>query len=308
MKRYLLVGIALLFVSANASLKEDFAKMDLEEEQLLSDMRKSAALTGEEYDEEETVVPEKSVELEKVEEEEVVPSSPEENSAQMAASLDAVTSEPKRVDDEEGNAWMQSEAYKMAVEEAQKVADTEEALKAEIVAKEAEIKQVKAEEAVKAQREAEKLEVEAYEKQRAEKLAKEAAEKAELEQKQLAQKALEEEALKKESASKEEAVSAALDVNISRELEVKTQAAEEEYENAIKEMNTEKLAKEAAQKSELENTQVAQKALEKEKEAASKKIVVSSALDVNISRELEVKTQAAEEEYENAIKEMNEEG
>ncbi len=32
MKRYLLVGIAVLFVSANASLIEDFAQMDQEQE------------------------------------------------------------------------------------------------------------------------------------------------------------------------------------------------------------------------------------------------------------------------------------
>ena len=41
MKRYLLVAITLLFVCANASLKEDFARMDLEQDQLLSDMRSS---------------------------------------------------------------------------------------------------------------------------------------------------------------------------------------------------------------------------------------------------------------------------
>ena len=55
----------------------------------------------------------------------------------------------------------------------------------------------------------------------------------------MAKKALEEEALKKESTSKEKNVSAVHDVNISRELEVKTQAADEEYENAIKEMSEE---------------------------------------------------------------------
>lgn len=264
MKRYLLVGIALLFVSANASLKEDFAQMDLAEEQLLSDMRKSAALTGEEDDVEETVAPEKEPEPEKIEKEEVVPSSPEENSAIMAASLDAVTSESKSVDEEDDaearlaairqreaeEAREKEEAQKAALEEAKKLEAKKqeeqkaEALKAEIVAKEAEINKAKAaEEAARAQREAEKREVEAYEKQRAEKLAQEAAEKAELEKKQLAQKALDEAAAKEESMQKasteetKEVVMAAGDVNISRELEEKTEAANEEYEKAIKEMN-----------------------------------------------------------------------
>lgn len=269
MKRYLLVGIALLFVSANASLKEDFAQMDLEEEQLLSDMRKSAAMMGEEDEIEETVVSKKAIEPEKVEE--VTPSTPEENSAVMAASLDAVTSESESVDEEDDSkarldamrqrvveearkkeevqkaaaeeAKKQEEAKRAAQEEAKKIeAQREEekkaeALKAEIASKEAEIKKVKAAEAAaKAQREEEKREVEAYEKQRAEKLAKEAAEKAELEKVQLAQKSLEEEKI---AASKAEAISPEFDVNVSRELAVKTQAADEEYKNAIKEMSEE---------------------------------------------------------------------
>ncbi len=83
MKRYLLVGIALLFVNANASLKENFAQMDLEEEQLLNEMRKSAAL-NDDLDEEEEVKEDSAV-PENVEEKEIVTLSPE-NDLKMADS------------------------------------------------------------------------------------------------------------------------------------------------------------------------------------------------------------------------------
>jgi len=73
MKRYLLVGIALLFVNANASLSEDFAQMDQDEEAFFSDMRKSASLNDdddlEEEEKEDTAVSEESIEPEKVVEE-----------------------------------------------------------------------------------------------------------------------------------------------------------------------------------------------------------------------------------------------
>jgi len=258
MKRYLLVGIALLFVSANASLKEDFLEMDLAEAQMLSDMRKSAAL-NDDIDEDEEVTEEETVVTESIEEpapdsqEEVLAPSSESN-VSMADSVGAVTSELDSVVNESDSEEREDSIRQKVMDEAREKNEAEkasaakaEALKTEIDAKAAEITKVKEaqEKAAAEQQAAEKREVEAYEKERAEKLAKEAATKAaqkvELEKKQLAQKALDaaakEKSIEKTSVKEtKEVVIAVGDVNISRELEEKTQAANEDYENAVKEM------------------------------------------------------------------------
>ncbi|MEA2049001.1 MAG: hypothetical protein U9O64_11230, partial [Campylobacterota bacterium] len=70
MKRYLWVVLALLFVNVNASLKDDFAQMDQAEDDLLSQIRSSAALGGAEE------IVEERVTIESVQSEEGVESVP----------------------------------------------------------------------------------------------------------------------------------------------------------------------------------------------------------------------------------------
>ena len=259
MKQYLLVGIALLFVSANASLKEDFAQMDREEAKLLNEMRKAASLNDDIDDEEE--------ETETKNEQETMPASakednddldePEESAAPENREETILKNATEEVEEKEKAQDAVSDKLAIIKEEMASIdaafeKSKEARLKTEIEAKQAEIIAVRKaqEEAAKAQREAEKREVEAYEKKRAEKLAEEAAAKAVLEKKQLAQKALEEKALKEKQAAakvtketpaepKDKVTSTIGDINVTRELEEKTKIANEEYEKAVKEMQEE---------------------------------------------------------------------
>jgi len=257
MKRYLLVGIATLFVSSNASLKEDFAKMDLDQEALLSDMRKSSALTGEDFDDEEEA---------RVLEDTVASTKQELNVEDKTVTLsESNENEDERIENIRKKATQEVEEKELVVSFSAKKLETikaemeaidtefeknkETRLKAQSVTKEA---MVKKEKEILAQREAEKREVEAYEKQRAEKIAQESAKKEELEKQQLAQQAHNEK-VKKENAMKEEAskkssteeeyndvtIATGVDVNVTRELEEKTKAADEEYRNAVLEMDKE---------------------------------------------------------------------
>lgn len=186
MKQFLLVGIAVLFVGANASenpfdLKENFGKIDSDQEVLLSELRKLAESKALAQEKEAEVETPKAVEAPAI----PVPPMVEETIPQPE---DAVIEEvdysrfekirQKVIESEKEKSEVQEtvkletekqesadEKVKIQELEDSRIEEENKVLAASIKEKEVEI------EKVKAQREAEKLEVEAYEKERAEKLA-----------------------------------------------------------------------------------------------------------------------------------------
>jgi hypothetical protein len=300
MKQFLLVGIAVLFVSANASenpfdLKENFGKIDSDQEVLLSELRKLAELKElaqekEEVAEPERVVPvevplppvekeesspvlddvvaEVEVQVNEVTEAQVLPTPPmaEESTPSSAYAVIAGEEVDNARFEKIRQNVMESEKKKLEAQ-AQQIEDTRveeenRVLAANIKEKEAEI------EKVKAQREAERLEVEAYEKERAEKLAQKAETEA-LEKEKLAQQEAREKRLAKKEAMKQQ-----------------------EIEDAAKAMETTKRAET------VENEVVAQEEVIAKKEA-------TSVDDINITREESEAKIAADLAYAEAVIEMD---
>lgn len=313
MKQFLLAGIAVLFVSANASenpfdLKENFGKIDSDQEVLLSELRKLAELKELAEEKEEVAEPERVVPVEvplpPVEKEEASPAlddvvaeveiqTNEVAEAQVLPTLPMVeegtppSADAVIAEEEVDNARfekirqnvMESEKKKFEAQENL----TQEAVHEEAQAQQIEdtrveeenkvlaanIKEKEAEiEKVKAQREAERLEVEAYEKERAEKLAQKS----------------ETEALEKEKLAQQEARE--------RRLAKKEAIKQQEIEDAAKAMETAKRVES------VENKVVVQEEVIAKKEA-------TPAVDINITREeAEAKT-AADLAYAEAVIEMD---
>jgi hypothetical protein len=227
MKQYLWVGLAIAFVSASASdnpfdLKENFGKLDQDQEVLLSELKKIAAKKA--------LVEEKAENVQAKVEEALSSLKPKEIEENTADKISEVTMEETSVSmqDENKSNMLLLEAVKE---------------------KEAELKRAK-EEARKleeAKKEAERREVEAYEKQRAEKLARKlATDKAAKElieaEKEVAQKEL----LKKEHSEEnisvevvKEKVSGIVDINLTQENEEAKKIADQAYEEAVSEMSQE---------------------------------------------------------------------
>jgi len=266
MKQYLWAGIVVLLVSAHASdnpfdLKENFGKLDKEQEVLLSELKRLAELKEAA---EEEVVQEPTID-EVNENKEIVAPTPviEEGENEVAKSLDTVIAEPVTVVNEQ-------------VTEVEKEAQEKQVLLAAVKEKEAELQQLRAEELrqVEAKKDVERREVEAYEKQRAEKLAQqEVEETAALEKEALAQNVVEtkqsvqeevkekqelekvtiekspKEEVQQELPKKEEATevkqseqdkkTGIVDINLTRENEEAKVTADQAYEDAVKEMNKE---------------------------------------------------------------------
>jgi len=212
MKQYLWVGMAVLCVSANASLKEDFVQTDREQAVFLNSLKKSTASEG--------LV--KGGEIED----------------DLFGSPDPVVSEEEQAQEDKAAA-----IRKKAMDEASKKSETaliqeekEEMLK-QISAKTEELNKAKEQARIeKEQREMEQREVAAYEKKRAEKLAEEAQEKAELEQKLLEEQALEKEAEQKEVSKEEPVKDNIVDIDIAREAQEAKDAADIAYWEAVQEM------------------------------------------------------------------------
>jgi len=256
MKQYLLAGVAVLLVSVHASdnpfdLKENFGKLDQDQEMLLGDFKKIA----EEEFVTEQVLKDRGTEkvaAKKVEAvSEVISKASEEDSSISVARLD----------------MMRQKALEASKQQAIGKALKEEAPKQ----KEDQLKQLEA------KKEAERREVEAYEKQRAEKFAKQKAteQAAALEREALAQKEAKEkaqaaaktaqeanaakvaqekvaqkEAESKKASAKQVAVAQTTnevkakevvtnDINVTREKIEAKLAADKAYEEAVKEMSQE---------------------------------------------------------------------
>ena len=267
MKQYLWAGIAVLLVSAHASdnpfdLKENFGKLDKEQEVLLSELKRLAELK--ELAEEEAVAQEPAVDKANENKKVIVPIPVlEESENKIAESLDTVIEKPVASGDAQ-------------VAEVEKEAQEKQALLAAVKQKEAELQQIRAEELrkIEAKKDAERREVEAYEKQRAEKLArKEAEEKEALEKEALAQnvekakQSVQEEVKKKQEIEKvtieksqkqeaqkqmpkkeevtkakqseEDKKTSIVDINVTREKQEAKVVADQAYEDAIKEMSEE---------------------------------------------------------------------
>lgn len=279
MKQYLWVGLAVAFVSASASdnpfdLKENFGKLDQDQEVLLSELKKIAAKKAlVEEKAEKTIVKEKQLKDESVQEgtEEVLPvlkpAVVESPIAEESSNTTEVMSKPiestknevkdtfmKNTGEEKVKTVLTSvdekniESNKSIEIKKNEVKENEVLLQA-IKEKESELKRAK-EEARKieeAKKEAERREVEAYEKQRAEKLARKlATDKAAKElieaEKEVAQKEL----LKKEHSEEnisvevvKEKVSGIVDINLTQENEEAKKIADQAYEEAVSEMSQE---------------------------------------------------------------------
>ncbi|MDQ7046203.1 MAG: hypothetical protein Q9M39_00670 [Sulfurovum sp.] len=270
MKRYLLLGVVVLWVNAHASLKEDFFKMDQAEDNMLSSMRTSVVFNdGLNEDKETTKGKRDTKNTGKVL---ISPTAPDTN--KLDSIVNEKTSKKKHADE-------------LAIKK-------EKALKIKIDSKEAAIKKLKKAEEIAALKQLRVLE--AYEKERAEKLAKEAvikaAKKKKQEKKKLAAKELEKVKIKENSTNKapvqeaKKAITAVADVNIKP-----VKKPEVEKKILVKKVPNKSIIKENKTK----------KALDEEIE------VVSDLYDVNILRELEEKTKLANKAYEDAIKEMQEE-
>ncbi|PHS40046.1 MAG: hypothetical protein COB07_04825 [Sulfurovum sp.] len=265
MKRYLLVGIAVLFVGANASenpfaLKENLAKIDQEQEVLLGELRRLAEEKElEDEVEEETATPKEASDLT------AAPKPPAaESEAEVAASIDVMVTELDTVvSDEKGKpeevVVEKKMLYGVEVQEKpssdERAADIREKALEEARGQEAAQKAKEEQERVaKEQRETERREVEAYEKKRAEKLAKVAEEKAAAEkvaiEKAAADKlaaentamentSVEKIALEPVAATEEAGGTAYADINVTREANEAKEAADLAYSQAVEEMNQE---------------------------------------------------------------------
>jgi len=288
MKQYLWIGIVVLLVSAHASdnpfdLKENFGKLDKEQEVLLSELKRLAELK--EAAEEDAAVQEAMVDEKK----EVVIATPviKESENKITESLDTVIEEVSNASSSQLNTMRQntlaesdeseesfnakiSNSENIKVTELGKEAQEKEALLAAVKQKEAELQQLRAEELrqIEAKKDAERREVEAYEKQRAEKLARQKAEEA---------SALEKEALTQNAI-------------ISKQL-----VQEEVKKEDLKKVIVEKSQKLMPKKEEITEA--------KQREEDKK----TSIVDINVTREKIEEKVAADKAYEDAIKEMNEE-
>lgn len=300
MKQYLLAGVAVLLVSAHASdnpfdLKENFGKLDQDQEVLLGDLKKIAEAQelaeeqalDEDVNEEviETIAdaPQEEAVIE-VEVKEVKTVEPVAEK-RVVESLETVVEEIPNASKDRLDAMRQraldaskeeSISVKSTVEpekkETAKVNDEakeKQALLEAVKQKEAELKQAKQEQIqrIEAKKEAERREVEAYEKQRAEKLAKQKAE-------------AEAAALEKEAKAQKEAKAKQL------------------------------IQEEANKKQALEAAKSAKLAQEKKKVAPVTRIAGSTKThvsDINVTREKIDAKLAADKAYEEAVKEMSQE-
>ena len=278
MKQYLWAGIAVLVVSASASdnpfdLKENFGKIDQDQETLLSDLRKMAEAKELLDEEDVNNIPSKVIPSHA---EDVIPAptpkkelvsetiSVEEELPVENVSEARLNEMREKAMEAAREAKVATEKKNIAVEEVVVKEKTKEPSIEDIHAKEAEIAQLKAaqEEQLRIQHEAEAREVAAYEKKRAEKLAKKREEEKRL---ALEEKQKQEEAAKKEALAKKEearlkvareaaakklkksspkkvitkATSSVVDINISQEAIDAKRAADLEYEAAVKEMSEE---------------------------------------------------------------------
>jgi len=293
MKQYLWAGIAVLLVSAYASdnpfdLKENFGKLDREQEVLLSELKRLAELKelAEERAAEEPTIEDVIEKKEVVEPTLVI----EENENKIVESLDAVIEEEPATSENRLNTIRQNaldaskEAFDTKVvssdnvqaSEAEKEAQERQALLTAVKQREAELQQIRAEELrqIEVRKDVERREVEAYEKQRAEKLARKKVEETE---------ALEKEALAQNAAKSKESV----------------------QEEVKKKQEIEKVTVEKSQKQEVQKQIPKKKEVTKAKQSEEDK--KTSIVDINITREKQEAKVAADRAYEDAVKEMKEE-
>lgn len=291
MKKYLWAGIAVLFVSAHASenpfdLKENFGKLEQDQDVLLTELRKLAELKELEEDIEE---PEQAEEEALVEEDaspvsvnEVANSLTKmlEEDNEIAPSSQLENTSGKSETTPQGNKAFMETLVGTQTDEIEK----KQELKAEIAKKETQLQNaktalVKAEaekkKQLEAKQEAERLEVEAYEKKRAEKLALEEQKKADKRQ--------------QEEAKKQKAANAA-----------KIQADKEAKQKAEKDMAMKKEASLKKAKEKVINTKAVPVKVNTPK-------TVTSIDDINVTRDKIEARKNADMAYEAAVKEMSEE-